>query len=90
MLLVMAHLSEIRGAGPGLKQELIAQIQTEFGRDLTTAIDFLEIAPENRMGAGGRVGKQRAWLAERYPIACHGLSLPWAGLTRSMKLFAPG
>ena len=28
---------------------------------------------------GGRVGKQLAWLAERYPIACHGLSLSLGG-----------
>src|SRR5881397_1992049 len=75
----MAHLSEIRGAGLGLKRELIPQLHAGFGQPLTAAIDFLEIAPENWIGAGGRVGKQLAWFAERYPIACHGLSLSLGG-----------
>ena len=75
----MAHLSEIHGAGLGLKRELIPQLQAGFGQPLTAAIDFLEIAPENWIGAGGRVGKQLAWFAERYPIACHGLSLSLGG-----------
>jgi uncharacterized protein (UPF0276 family) len=75
----MAHLSEIRGAGMGLKRELIPQLQAGFGQPLTATIDFLEIAPENWIGAGGRVGKQLAWFAERYPIVCHGLSLSLGG-----------
>ncbi|HEY8119374.1 MAG TPA: DUF692 domain-containing protein [Methylophilaceae bacterium] len=71
----MAQLSEIRGAGLGLKRELIAQLQAESGKDSIGAISFLEIAPENWIGAGGRIGKQLAWLTERYPIVAHGLCL---------------
>tara|TARA_R110000868_G_scaffold392875_1_gene663709 strand:- start:22273 stop:23031 length:759 start_codon:yes stop_codon:yes gene_type:complete len=38
-------------------------------------IDFLELAPENWIGIGGRNGKQFRQLAEHYPLVCHGLSL---------------
>jgi uncharacterized protein (UPF0276 family) len=38
-------------------------------------VDFLELAPENWIGVGGRFGRQFRALAERYPLICHGLSL---------------
>ena len=69
----------IQGAGLGLKRELIPQIQAAFGTPLTAAIDFLEIAPENWMAAGGKYAKQLDWLLERYPVVCHGLSLSLGG-----------
>lgn len=69
----------IQGAGLGLKRELVSQIQAGFGTPLTAAIDFLEIAPENWMAAGGKYTKQLEWLLERYPIVCHGLSLSLGG-----------
>ena len=75
----MAQLNEIRGAGLGLKRELISQLQVEFGQQTIASIDFLEIAPENWIGVGGRAAKQLAWLTERYPIACHGLCLSLGG-----------
>lgn len=80
----MAQLSEIRGAGLGLKRELIPQIQAAFGEGehkhpLIANIDFLEIAPENWIGVGGRAAKQLAWFTERFPIACHGLCLSLGG-----------
>jgi hypothetical protein len=56
------------------------------------AVDFLEAAPENWIGVGGRLGKQFRLLAERYPIVLHGLSLDIGGpdpldldLVRSIK-----
>ena len=69
----------VQGAGLGLKRELIGPLQAAFGTGLTAGIDFVEIAPENWIGVGGRAGKQLAWFAERYPIACHGLSLSLGG-----------
>ena len=69
----------ICGAGLGLKRELIAPLQAAFGQPLIAAVDFVEIAPENWIGVGGRAGKQLAWFTERYPIACHGLSLSLGG-----------
>ena len=38
-------------------------------------VDFLEIAPENWIGVGGRMGKDFRWFTERYPFVAHGLSL---------------
>jgi uncharacterized protein len=66
-------------AGLGLKRELIPQIQAQFGKPEIAAINFLEIAPENWIGAGGKAAKQLDWFAERYPIVCHGLSLSLGG-----------
>ena len=70
----------ITGAGLGLKRELIPQIQAEFGKPDIANIDFVEIAPENWIGAGGRAEQQLAWFAERFPIICHGLSLSLGGV----------
>ena len=67
------------GAGLGLKRELIPQLQAQFGQQEIAAIDFLEIAPENWIGAGGKAAKQLDWFIERYPIVCHGLSLSLGG-----------
>jgi uncharacterized protein (UPF0276 family) len=44
-----------------------------------TAVDFMEVAPENWIGVGGRFGKQFRALAQRYPILFHGLSLDVGG-----------
>ncbi len=39
------------------------------------AVDFFEVAPENWIGVGGRMGKDFRWFTERYPFVAHGLSL---------------
>lgn len=75
----MAPASGIHGTGLGLKRELIPQLQASYGSGLTAAIEFLEIAPENWIGVGGRAGKNLAWLADRYPLSAHGLSLSLGG-----------
>jgi len=75
----MASISRIHGAGLGLKRELIPQLQAGYANSAIAAIDFLEIAPENWIGVGGRAGKNLAWLAERFPLAAHGLSLSLGG-----------
>lgn len=43
------------------------------------AVDFMEAAPENWIGVGGRFGRQFRALAERYPLVLHGLSLDIGG-----------
>jgi uncharacterized protein (UPF0276 family) len=40
-----------------------------------SAVDFMEVAPENWIGVGGRFGRQFHDLTERFPFLCHGLSL---------------
>ena len=71
--------SSICGVGLGLKRELIPQIQAFYQQDLIAHIDFVEIAPENWLGAGGKAAADLAWFVERYPIACHGLCLSLGG-----------
>jgi uncharacterized protein (UPF0276 family) len=44
-----------------------------------SAVDFLEVAPDNWIGVGGSYGDCLARLAERFPLACHGLSLSLGG-----------
>lgn len=80
----MAQLADIKGVGLGLKRELIPQIQRLFNDtgvpDTKIAnINFVEIAPENWIGAGGKAAADLAWFVERYPIACHGLCLSLGG-----------
>jgi len=60
-------------------------------------LDFLEVAPENWIGIGGRLGRQFRELADRYPIALHGLSLDIGGpdplaceLVRQVRDFMAG
>jgi len=43
--------------------------------DPPAAIDFFEIAPENWIGVGGKMGKDFRYFTERYPFIAHGLSL---------------
>jgi uncharacterized protein len=75
----MSTLADIQGVGLGLKRELIPQIQNLYQHPSIYNINFVEIAPENWIGAGGKYAKDLAWFVERYPIACHGLCLSLGG-----------
>lgn len=75
----MAELSEIRGAGLGLKRELLPQLMQQHGQPLLSQLQFVEIAPENWIEAGGKYAAELDWFAQRYPIACHGLCLSLGG-----------
>ena len=72
----MKHDSfQIAGAGLGFRRcmtETLAEVDT-------SAIDFLEVAPENWMGLGGRFGRAFREYTERYPFVTHGLSLSLGG-----------
>ena len=75
----MSTLPYIKGVGLGLKRELIPQIQSQYSNPSMGNINFVEIAPENWIGAGGKAEADLAWFVERYPIACHGLCLSLGG-----------
>ena len=65
----------LQGAGLGLRRALLGPLsQLDHG-----AVDFMEVAPENWIGVGGRFGRQFRAMAERYPIVLHGLSLDIGG-----------
>jgi len=75
----LSTLADIQGVGLGLKRELMPQIQNLYPNPSVTNINFVEIAPENWIGAGGKAEHDLAWFTERYPIACHGLCLSLGG-----------
>lgn len=75
----MAHLSDIRGAGLGLKRELLPQLMQQQGQPLLSQLQFLEIAPENWIAAGGKYAVELEWLRKHYPLVCHGLCLSLGG-----------
>ena len=62
-------------AGLGLRRALLGALQDAPAG----AFDFLECAPENWIGVGGRLGDTFAALAAKHPITCHGLSLSLGG-----------
>lgn len=64
-----------QGAGLGLRRALLGPLADH----LPQQVNFLEVAPENWIGIGGRYGKQFAELLEHYPLICHGLSLSIGG-----------
>ncbi|MFY0700436.1 MAG: DUF692 domain-containing protein [Bermanella sp.] len=61
----------IMGSGLGLRRGML----DEMSQLTTQQVDFFEVAPENWIGLGGRFGKAFRALTERFPFACHGLSL---------------
>ncbi|MCX7060026.1 MAG: DUF692 domain-containing protein [Gammaproteobacteria bacterium] len=87
---VPAATAAVHGAGLGLRRELLAPLaDVDAG-----AVGFLEVAPENWMAVGGRLGRQFRALTERFPFAAHGLSLSLGstaaldeGFVRQLKHF---
>lgn len=66
----MTH-SHLSGAGLGLRRGMLDEMAQLTRND----VDFLEVAPENWIGVGGRYGKAFSEFAERFPVVFHGLSL---------------
>jgi uncharacterized protein (UPF0276 family) len=66
-----ALLPLLGGAGLGLRRSLLADL-AEVDRE---QLAFMEVAPENWIGVGGRLGRQLRSYTERFPFVCHGLSL---------------
>ncbi|WP_235200421.1 HvfB family MNIO-type RiPP peptide maturase [Polycyclovorans algicola] len=69
-----ARLARVSGAGLGLRRELLAPL-AELPADPAAGIGFMEVAPENWLQIGGRLGRQFRAYTERFPFVCHGLSL---------------
>ena len=61
--------------GLGLRRALLGPLQAAEPGDF----DFLECAPENWIGVGGRHGEALEELSARHPMVCHGLSLSLGG-----------
>lgn len=67
----MDSTTTFTGAGLGLRRSLLK----EMANCDSQTIPFLEVAPENWIGLGGRLGKQFRAFTERFPFVAHGLSL---------------
>lgn len=65
----------LQGAGLGLRRNLLDPLLATK----PSGVDFVEIAPENWIGVGGRLGRQLREAAQCYPLALHGLSLDIGG-----------
>jgi uncharacterized protein (UPF0276 family) len=65
----------VQGAGLGLRRPLLDKLMANPPDD----VDFMEVAPENWIHVGGKVGKKLRWFTERYPFVIHGLSLSIGG-----------
>jgi uncharacterized protein (UPF0276 family) len=60
----------VNGAGLGLRRSFLSEVVEQ-----PLAVDFYEVAPENWITLGGKLGKQLHALTERHDFICHGLSL---------------
>jgi uncharacterized protein (UPF0276 family) len=67
----MSAVIPLAGAGLGLRRTLLGPLSSCSAAD----VQFLEVAPENWIRVGGRLGRQLAEYTERFPFVCHGLSL---------------
>lgn len=61
----------VSGAGLGLRRALLGPLSSVTSEN----INFMEIAPENWIGVGGRLGKEFRAYTEKFDFLCHGLSL---------------
>lgn len=61
----------VLGAGLGLRRSMLASLDAVTPDN----VNFMEVAPENWIGLGGRLAKQFRQYTERFPFVCHGLSL---------------
>ncbi|MCH8079754.1 MAG: DUF692 domain-containing protein [Proteobacteria bacterium] len=71
----MSETYPVQGAGLGLRRAFIGSLAD----DIPSQIDFMEVAPENWIDVGGRLGRQFRKIAEQIPMVCHGLSLNIGG-----------
>ena len=65
----------ISGAGLGLRRALLGPLEQA---DLAP-LGFMEVAPENWIGMGGKFGRQFRQMTEKHDFVCHGLSLSIGG-----------
>ena len=61
----------VSGAGLGLRREKLDEMRLH---DLS-AVNFMEVAPENWINVGGSLGKKFREFTEKHDFICHGLSL---------------
>ncbi len=73
-------------AGLGLRRALLEDFRQADVGD----VDFFEVAPENWLQVGGRLGRALRDCAERFPVFLHGLSLNIGGFAPLDKALITG
>lgn len=68
----------VSGAGLGLRRGLMASL-AEQADAVAGCVDFMEVAPENWIGMGGRWRTRFEAFADTWPLVTHGLSLSLGG-----------
>lgn len=63
--------NSVHHAGLGLRRSFLSEILQTPAKN----VGFYEVAPENWMTVGGKLGKQFRAMTERFDFVCHGLSL---------------
>ena len=71
----MSRGPAVAGAGLGFRRGLLGPLEATG----PGPVEFYEIAPENWIGVGGRLGRRLRAFTERHPFLCHGLSLSLGG-----------
>ena len=71
----MLKQARVHGAGLGLRRAHLGPLLDR----VPDAIDFMELAPENWIGAGGRLGDALERIAQMTPLVSHGLLLNLGG-----------
>jgi uncharacterized protein (UPF0276 family) len=71
----MSETYPVQGAGLGLRRAFIGSLAD----DIPSQIDFMEVAPENWIDVGGKLGRQFNKITDQIPMVCHGLSLNIGG-----------
>ncbi|WP_018864137.1 DUF692 domain-containing protein [Thioalkalivibrio sp. ARh3] len=69
--------ARVRGAGLGLRRALLEPLAA--APESLERLGFFEVAPENWMHLGGRLGRTFREYTEAHPFVCHGLSLDIGG-----------
>lgn len=71
------NMPTLSGAGLGFRRELVPALEQQ----VPAYINFFEIAPENWIDSTKQDNHLLRSFTERYPFACHGLSLSLGGLS---------
>jgi len=69
----------VAGVGLGLRWDFLDELLARVAGGGALPIDFFEVSPENYVGRGGRYPAALQWLAERFPIVTHGLTMSIGG-----------
>jgi len=70
-------VNRVHGAGLGLRRPFL----DSMAASIPASVDFFEVAPENWMRVGGRLGKSFRAVSERARFVAHGLTLSLGGPT---------